>query len=372
MPWRSNSMVAWLMGFCLQCLLLGAATLPASLKDHVHPPMGFEVDPQVYRSPLLREDGSVVDSPQAWKVHRQVLRQQWMEVMGPWPELLNEPVIMAGEIRRVDGYLEQSVRLQVMAQRWIDGWLLLPEGNGPFASVLVVFYDAETSIGRRSDRPGRDFGRQLVQAGLATLNIGTPGGDAWKPDLGSATCQPLSFDAYVAANLWLAMAAHPKLDEARIGITGHSYGGKWALFGGALWDRFAAVAVSDPGIVFDETRTNVNYWEPWYLGLDLNQPRPARGVPSPENPRTGAYQKMIQRQMDLHSLHALIAPRPFLVMGGSEDTQERWHALHHALSVNQMLGYQKRVFLTLRPDHAPSEVSNGQLRDFFRHFLQPQ
>jgi hypothetical protein len=33
------------------------------------------VDPQVYRSPLLREDGSVVDSPQAWKVHRQVLRQ---------------------------------------------------------------------------------------------------------------------------------------------------------------------------------------------------------------------------------------------------------------------------------------------------------
>jgi len=75
MPRRSNSMVAWLMGFCLQCLLLGAATLPASLKDHVHPPKGFEVDPQVYRSPLLREDGSVVDSPQAWKVHRQVLRQ---------------------------------------------------------------------------------------------------------------------------------------------------------------------------------------------------------------------------------------------------------------------------------------------------------
>ena len=34
------------------------------------------------------------------------------------------------------------------------------------------------------------------------------------------------------------------------------------------------MAVSDPGVVFDETRPNVNYWEPWYLGLDPNEKRP--------------------------------------------------------------------------------------------------
>jgi dipeptidyl aminopeptidase/acylaminoacyl peptidase len=42
-------------------------------------------------------------------------------------------------------------------------------------------------------------------------------------------------------------------------VIGHSYGGKWALFSAALWDKFACVAVSDPGIVFDESRPNVNY-----------------------------------------------------------------------------------------------------------------
>ena len=37
--------------------------------------------------------------------------------------------------------------------------------------------------------------------------------------------------------------------------------------------NYAAVAVSDPGIVFDEKRSNVNYWEPWYLGFDPQQTR---------------------------------------------------------------------------------------------------
>jgi len=72
----------------------------------------------------------------------------------------------------------------------------------------------------------------------------------------------LSYYAYVAANAWLAMAQHSKLNAEQIGVDGDSYGGKWALFAAALWDRFAAVAVSDSGIVIDETRPNVNYWEP--------------------------------------------------------------------------------------------------------------
>ncbi|MST95012.1 MAG: hypothetical protein EXS33_07050 [Pedosphaera sp.] len=73
----------------------------------------------------------------------------------------------------------------------------------------------------------------------------TPGGNAWQPDLGQA------------------LAALPEVDASRIGVIGHSYGGKWALFAAALWEKFTCVAVSDPGIVWDETKPNVNYWEPW-------------------------------------------------------------------------------------------------------------
>jgi len=66
-------------------------------------------------------------------------------------------------------------------------------------------------------------------------------------------------------------------------------------------------------------RPNVNYWEPWYLGYDPAQKRPKAGLPTADNPRTGAYQKMVETGHDLHELHALVAPRPFLVSGGAED-----------------------------------------------------
>jgi len=48
----------------------------------------------------------------------------------------------------------------------------------------------------------------------------------------------------------------------RVGIVGRSFGGKWAMFASCLDDKFACAAHSDPGIVFDEKRPNVNYWEP--------------------------------------------------------------------------------------------------------------
>ena len=92
-------------------------------------------------------------------------------------------------------------------------------------------------------------------------------------------------------------------------------------------------------------------------------------MPSDANPRTGAYKKMIETGRDLHELHALIAPRPFLVSGGSEDTPARWFALNHAVAVNKLLGYSDRVAMTNRPEHTPTEESNAVLYAFFTHFL---
>ena len=105
------------------------------------------------------------------------------------------------------------------------------------------------------------------------------------------------------------------MDPARIGVVGHSYGGKWALFAGALYEKFAAVCVSDPGIVFDEKRSNVNYWEPWYLGYVPGETHRPRGVLTAEHGRSGPYKTMMEKGIDLHELHALIAPRPFFVSG---------------------------------------------------------
>src|SRR5437868_6732429 len=76
---------------------------------------------------------------------------------------------------------------------------LVPPDKVPLPAVLVPFYEPETSIGL-SKASSRDFALQLARRGFVTLSIGSPGGDARQPALGQATCQPLSFLAYVAAN----------------------------------------------------------------------------------------------------------------------------------------------------------------------------
>jgi hypothetical protein len=154
-----------------------------------------------------------------------------------------------------------------------------------------------------------------------------------------------------------------------VGVTGHSYGGKWAMFASCLYEKFAAGAWSDGGVVFDEKRGNVNYWEPWYLGWDKDVTRKP-GIPNAERPRTGPYKTMIETGRDLHELHALMAPRPFLASGGSEDRMERWVPLNHSIAVNKLLGFENRVMLTTRAGHSPTEESNEQLYSFFEHFLK--
>ncbi len=340
------------------------------LAPFFQPPPEFAGKVGTFRSPLQFNDGSSVNTAGGWPRRRAEILRDWQALMGPWPRIIEKPRLEFLSTARRENFIQSRIRLEIAPGQTGDGWLLVPQGRGPFPAVLVVFYEPETSIGL-GKQPLLDFGYQLARRGFVTLSIGTPGGNAWKPDRGSAQCQPLSFHAYVAANCWQTLAHLPEVDSSRIGIVGHSYGGKWAMFAAALWEKFAAVAVSDPGIVFDESRPNVNYWEPWYLGLDPQHPRPKAGVPTPENPRTGAYKRMVEEGRDLHELHALIAPRPFLVSGGAEDPPSRWLALNHRLAVDHLLGYSNRVALTARPAHAPTQESDAQLYTFFEHFLAP-
>jgi hypothetical protein len=79
---------------------------------------------------------------------------------------------------------------------------------------------------------------------------------------------------------------------------------------------------------------------------------------------------LVETGHDLHELYALMAPRPFLVSGGSEDTPARWIALNHAVAVNKLLGHENQVGMTNRTDHAPTEESNTIIYLFLEHFLK--
>ena len=95
-----------------------------------------------------------------------------------------------------------------------------------------------------------------------------------------------------------------------------------------------------------------------------------KGVPKPDNPARGLYPRLLKAGRDLHELHALMSPRPFLVSGGSEDGPRRWEALNHTIAVNNLLGAKNRVAMTNRPDHSPNEQSNSVICNFFENFLK--
>ncbi len=346
--------------------LTAAPALPPALAPHFVVPKEFDRSTPAYASPLRFADGSFATNAEQWGKRRAEILRQWHALMGEWPALLQNPRLELGGKSRREGLTEHKVRVEIARGEMLPGILLIPDGPGPFPAVLVPFYDAETGAGL--GKAGRDFGLQLSRRGFVSLSIGSPGGDARKPEPGRPLWQPLSYLAYVAANCHTALSQLPKVDGARIGVVGHSYGGKWAMFASCLHDKFACAAWSDPGIVFEEARSNINYWEPWYLGRDASSTRKP-GVVTAANPRTGAYKVMMETGRDLHELHVLMAPRPFLVSGGSEDPQKRWLALRHCVEVNKLLGVSHRVAMTNRPMHDPTEESNAVLVAFFEHFL---
>ncbi len=322
-------------------------------------------------SPLEFADGTAVKSAADWQKRREQIRKTWHDLMGPWPALIEKPKIEYLEKQARDNFTQHHIRIETAPNRLVDDvYLLVPEGKGPFPAVLVVFYEAKTGIGMGKSA-FRDFAYQLAKRGFVTLSLG---GDpnTYYPDKETCAIQPLSFHAYESANCCNALANLEFVDAARIGVVGHSYGGKWAMFSSCLYDKFACAVWSDPGIVWDEANANVNYYEPWYLGFELGKKQRAAGVPSDKNPRTGPYKKMLESGRNLHELHALMAPRPFLVSGGSEDKPERWKVLNHAIAVNKLLGADNRVAMTNRQGHSPTVESNEQIYLFFEQFLKPR
>src|SRR5262245_4576239 len=357
-----------------------AAALWEKLAPFAQPPAEFAGQLGSYRSPLALAGGGRVKTAEEWKARRAELVKLWHERLGPWPPLVERPAVKRLEAVEKEGYTQHHVQVQISPEgQMADGYLLVPAGRGPFPAVLVPFYEPQTSIGAGAKGRGtHDYGLQLVKRGCVTLSIGTPGsvnniGTDTKQVLTAAgreqERQPLTLLAYVAANCHTALAQMPEVIPDRIGIIGLSYGGKWSMFASCLHEKFACAVWSDPGIVFDEKNSNVNYWEPWYLGRDAAIQRKP-GVPSAENPRTGLYKKLVDAGDDLIELHALMAPRPVLVSGGTEDPPRNWQALNHLVAVNKLLGQKQRVAMTARAGHIPTPEALELELAFREHWLQ--
>lgn len=141
-----------------------------------------------------------------------------------------------------------------------------------------------------------------------------------------------------------ALLMDERVDTDRIGIYGHSLGGKMAFYAGCFDDRIKVIVASDFGLGWDQTNWN----SPWYWGDKL--------------------EIIKQEGFNNTDLLALCAPKPFCLIAGEADNEDS----------NKMLqavpGYddcpEKIFFVNHKSGHRPPKYAADAGYGFLDHYLK--
>lgn len=135
----------------------------------------------------------------------------------------------------------------------------------------------------------------------------------------------------------------PRVDSSRIGIAGHSLGGKMAFYTGCLDPRVTVIAASDFGIGWEQS----NWEASWYWGDRL------------EN---------IKKQGFHHSqLLSYAAPKPFCLIAGQFDNDDSRRILY---SVQEYKDCPQNLFMIdHRAGHRPPKYAKDAAYGFLDFWL---
>lgn len=288
-------------------------------------------------SPLLiGDDGRPITTLAAWREKREKLRRWWLDFLKPLQvDRRGPPHVGVVSEDRPQGAVRQLVRYEVEPGLPVEAYLIRPANLKPRAPGVVVLHSTvKESIRQPAGVEGtveKAFGLYLAQRGCVTI---CPRNYLWPETKRMSTDVPVKqlsqrhpgakgmakmlFDAIVAVDI---LAAMPEVDPQRLGAIGHSLGAKEVLYL-AAFDGRVRVAVSSEGGI----GTRFSNWEaPWYLGREILEP-------------TFGHEH--------HELLALVAPRPFLLLGGdSADGDRSWPFIEAALPVYRLYGGAPRLGL---------------------------
>jgi dienelactone hydrolase len=288
------------------------------------------------RELLIDDSRQRITTLAAWQRRREGLREWWLDFLGPLPaERGAPPKLQIIEEDRRDGVIRQLVRYEVEPGMATEGCLLKPVKQPAKAPGIAVFHSTVNYTIRQpaglEGPPEKFFGLRYAKQGCVTFcprnflwpaisqpKLNAPG-EASKflarmPE--SKGMAKMLYDALVAVDI---LAALPGVDSSRLGCVGHSLGAKETLYLPAFDERIRASVSSEGGI-----GTKFSNWDAtWYLGPTIKQPSFTH---------------------EHHELLALIAPRPFLLLGGnSADGDRGWPFIEAALPAYELYGGPKRV-----------------------------
>lgn len=280
----------------------------------------------------------------------EILRNRWMRVLGSPPMPKRE---MEAEL--VQTYLEPAWTARLIELKLEDEapWrslLVMPaHASGKRLPVVIVpYYDVDTPAGKnmggRIATPSsvRAFAHVAAQFGMAALAVTWSGENDGPGYLEVVAGLAERYPGVTGLGYWIWqshqivnwLSAQPEIDPARIGIMGHSLGGKMALYASAFEPRIRSVVSSEPGIALAFT----NYEDPWYFGERIG---------------------MLPPGADQHELLELIAPRPFLLIAGeSADGEKSLALMRKAAPAYAALGKPDALcILNHRSGHTPTPAA---------------
>ena len=309
--------------------------------------------------------GSLTALAPAWTRNSATIRAKW-------DNLLREPKLPSGRptarmVRYVSqrNFAGQLIELELEPGVWEKVYVLRPPNNArrPLPVMIVPFYDVDTPAA--ADLGGRSYGQgsgvnayayTAAQHGYLAVAVrwfGESYGESYSEAVANLV---MRHSGSTGLGKWVADARRvvdfietlPDADASRIGIIGHSLGGKMALYAAAFEPRIRAAVSSELGVGFKMS----NYDDYWYLGDKL--------ASAPAG-------------TDQHELIALIAPRPFLLIGGDEyDKQDSWHYINAARAVYELSGHGRNIgYFNHHKGHTPTPEAVSAAFDWLDHFLKP-
>jgi dienelactone hydrolase family protein len=298
------------------------------------PPEKLPEDAPKLSSLLIDAAGQQITSLDAWKGRREELRRWWLEFLGPAPAKRGAPPkleVLAED--KPDGVIRQLVRYEVEPGLSTEAYLVKPaKVTRKVPGIVALHSTVDHSIRQPAGVEGaaeKAFGLQFARRGCVVF---CPRNYLW-PETGRIAAQAeadrflrraprtkgmlkMLYDAQVATDI---LAGLNDVDPDRIGAVGHSLGAKETLYLAAFDERIKATVSSEGGI-----GTKFSNWNAaWYLGSAIDEPGFSH---------------------EHHELLALVAPRPFLLIGGqSADGDRGWPFIAAALGVYELYGKPARV-----------------------------
>ncbi len=305
------------------------------LADLQSPPAG--ASHMIAPNELLRDAaGKSITAIKDWEKKREQLQAAWIKHLGPMATVRKAgqdypaPEIEVLEEVVIDGFLRKKIRYATEPGQKSRAYLLIPEKTETPMPAIVFFHGTNPLSYHQG--PGvfgvdnRATAYHLAKRGYVVIcpqNSIWPESDEIQLDYRRVTEEfrkrnpenrgmaRMILDGQIAVDILVSLK---EVDANRIGCTGHSLGGKQALYLPAFDERVVCSVSSEGGIGVEQS----NWEADWYLGPDVKKP---------DFPLNHA------------EIVAMIAPRPFLGLGGdASDGAATWPYMEAALPVYRLYG----------------------------------